>query len=204
MKRIFRAFLTAYHPHGKPAVDQKKKNKKKPHTHPLMQFHTFQSCIVMILVFSHPSSSHSYLMTPVSGLPVLYSAARCVCSALSICVYPQSQSMSLSTVCRFECRAGHQSRFSRYASEGEGHEITEREQLATADYSLFHTHNLPPPPTPTSQLSPAEASLLQWQRSGVRQGKRLLPQGHRHSSIPPWSKSENMAAPWRSMERSVI
>lgn len=65
---------------------------------------------------------------------------------------------------------------------------SQREQLATADYSLFHTH--PPPPNPTSPLSPAEASLLQWQRSGVRQGKRLLPQGHRHSSIPPWSKSE--------------
>lgn len=59
---------------------------------------------------------------------------------------------------------------------------SQREQVVDAYYSLFH------PPTPDGP--PAEASLLQWQRSEVRPGKRLLPQGRRHSSIPLWSKSE--------------
>lgn len=57
---------------------------------------------------------------------------------------------------------------------------SQREQVVDAYYSLFHPPNCPP----------AEASLLQWQRSEVRPGKRLHPQGHRHSSIPLWSKSE--------------
>lgn len=55
---------------------------------------------------------------------------------------------------------------------------SQREQVVAAYYS--------PPP----HLSPAEVSLLQWQRSKVSPGERLLPRGHRHSSIPLWSKLE--------------
>lgn len=178
MKRFFRAFLMANQPHGKPAVDQ------KTPTHPLMQFHTFQSCIVMILMFSHPSSSHSYLVMRLSGLPVLHSAAQCVCvQPLTFvfthnhraCLCPQSAALNAELDTRVVL-VGMRLREKVMRSQ--------REQLATADYSLFHTHT-PHPPSPLLNCPLPRHPFCSGRGQGSDRGKAPPsgPQAFQHSSV---------------------
>lgn len=113
MKRFFQAFLMANHPHGKPAVHQKK-NQKTPHTPTDAASHisvTHRDDTDVFTSFQQPFIFDDAPLWPPRPSLLQLGVCVCVCSAFNICVYPQSQSMSLSTVPRFECRAGHQSRF---------------------------------------------------------------------------------------------